>query len=267
MSRAISRLRSAGFTVIEVTVGLAVSGVLVLVITRFFNDSHRAYNLQERLADRDQNAQFILKRMEERIMEAGANLPESGWPVIVPGPDGQSGFSLAVNPRGGTQTFYVDRAADIELPVDDGDGFRGATDVLVLRKDHSQPAQKVAIATGYHWGGYSQGIKQGGAGQDTLRLQQPLDLKAGDAIYAYANEDYAVSGTDVSMQGMVLAEDIEIVNLGFYDSSGASTTDWNAMHAAKLSVTARTRQPDPGYQGDGYRRVILNSEVRLRNRP
>ena len=269
MSRALSKRGKgkAGFTLIEVTIGLAVSGLLVLIVTRFFNDSHRAYNLQERLSDRDQNAQFVLKRMEERIMEAGANLPETGWPVIVPGPDALSGFKLALNPRGGTQTFYSDMAASSEIPVDDGTSFIGASSVLVLRNDKSQPVQKIAIATGYHWGGYSKGIKAGGAGVDTIRLALPLTLKAGDAIYAYATEDYSVLGTDVSVGGMVLAEDIEAVTLGFYDSLGAATSDWNSMHAARLSVTARTRQPDPGYKGDGYRRVTLNSEVRLRNRP
>jgi prepilin-type N-terminal cleavage/methylation domain-containing protein len=269
MSRARSDLRraAAGFTLIEVIIGVVVSGILVLVITRFFNDSHRAYNLQDRVADRDQNAQWVIKRLEERIMEAGANLPEDGWPVIVPGSSRRGGFSLGVNPRGGTQTMYSDRAPAKEVPIDDGTAFRGANAVLVLRNDKKKPVEKIRIDAAYRMGGYSQGVKDGNGGQDTLRLEQTVDLEAGDAIYAYVSEDYAVQGTEVSMGGMVLAEDIEAVELEFYDSAGTSTSDWNAMHSAKVSVTARTRLPDPGYQGDGYRRVTLNSEVRMRNRP
>jgi type II secretory pathway pseudopilin PulG len=270
MSRAVSEkgpFRATGFTLVEVVIGLAVSGLLILVITRFFSDSHRAYNLQERLADRDQNAQWVLKRIEERLMEAGANLPDSGWPVIVPGANPRSGFSLGVNPHGGSQTFYQMRAADKRLPVDDGASFKGATAVLILRADKASPVVKAKIDLGYNQGGFSKGFKTGSNGQDTLRLEEPVALGAGDIAYGFASEDYTVAGTDVSMGGMVLAEDIEAVALDFYDSTGAPTTDWNAMHAAKVSVTARTRQPDPGSPGDGYRRVILNSEVRLRNRP
>jgi prepilin-type N-terminal cleavage/methylation domain-containing protein len=259
--------RASGFTLIEVVIGLAVSGILILVITRFFTDSHRAYNLQERLADRDQNAQWVLKRIEERLMEAGANLPDSGWPVIVPGANPRSGFTLAVNPHGGSQTFYQARAADRRVPVDDGASFKGASALLILRADKSKPVEKAKIDLGYNQGGFTKGFKQGSNGQDTLRLETKLALAPGDVAYGFATEEYAIAGTDVSMGGMVLAEDIESVALDFYDSTGAPTTDWNSMHAAKVSVTARTRQPDPGSPGDGYRRVILNSEVRLRNRP
>jgi type IV pilus assembly protein PilW len=256
---------NAGFTLIEVVIGLVVSGILVVVVTRFFGDSHRAYNLQERLADRDQNAQYVIKRLEERIMEAGANLPESGWPVIKTGPDAASGFSLVINPRGGTQTFYNDAPASVSVPIDDETRFRNATSVLILRGDKS--VQKVDIATGYNLHGYSKGLKAGSAGQDTLRLSAPVAFLAGDALYAFSKEDYTVAGTDLAMGGMVLAENIEAVSLDFYDSTGTTTSDWNLMHSAKVSVTARTHLPDPGYKGDGYRRVTMSSEIRLRNRP
>jgi hypothetical protein len=249
----------------EVVIGLVVSGLLVLVITRFFGDSHRAYNLQERLADRDQNARWVLKRLEERIMEAGANLPESGWPVIKTGNGMGGGVTLAVNPQGGTQSFYSDRPASILVPVDDESSFRGAASALILRADKT--IAKADIATSYNSNGFSKGLKTGSAGPDTLRLATATALKSGDVMYGCANESYAISGTDLSMDGMVLAENIEAVNLSFYDSTGNATTDWNLMHSAKVSVTARTRLPDAGYKGDGYRRVTLNSEVRMRNRP
>jgi prepilin-type N-terminal cleavage/methylation domain-containing protein len=262
MSRKVSE--AAGFTLIEVIIGLVVSGLMLLVITRFFRDSHRAYNLQEKIADRDQNARYVLKRLEERIMEAGANLPESGWPVIKPGADALSGMSLAVNPRGGSQAFYADRPASRNVPVDDLTGFRKAISVLVLRTDKS--VERIGIAVGYNTDGFSKGLKPGTAGQDTVRLASAVALKSGDAVYGYVEETYSVADTRLSMDGMVLAENIETVSLSFLDSTGAATGDWNRMHSARVSVTARTPIPDPGYPGDGYRRVTLNSEIRLRNR-
>ena len=252
---------------IEVVIGLVVSGLLVLVITRFFTDSHRAYNLQERLSDRDQNANYVLKRLEERIMEAGANLPESGWPVIKPGPDQVSGFSLVINPRGGIQTFYSDVPVSAYVPVDDEALYHSASSVLILRNDAAKTVEKADIDLGYNMHGFVNGLKKGSAGQDSLKLSLPVAFESGDAFYAYTKEDYAVAGTDLSMGGMVLAENIEAVSLSFYDSTGSETSDWNLMHSAKVSVTARTHLPDPGYQGDGYRRVTLNSEIRMRNRP
>ncbi|MDB5104406.1 MAG: hypothetical protein JWP91_2095 [Fibrobacteres bacterium] len=246
---------------------MAVSGILVLLITRFFSDSHRAYNLQERLADRDQNAHYVVKRLEERIMEAGAYLPESGWPVIKPATGSPAGFSLAINPRGGTQTYYDDRPASFTVPIDEESLFRNAAAILIQRGDKASPISQVDIATGYNLDGYAKGLKKGPSGQDSLRLASATAFNSGDQIYAFTREDYDLNGTDLSMGGIVLAENIESVRLTFFDSAGTATTAWDRMHSAKVSVTARPHLPDPGYQGDGYRRVTLNSEIRMRNRP
>ena len=258
---------AVGFTLIEVMIGMLISGLMVVVVTRFFKDSHRAYNVQELLADRDQNAQYVLKRLEERVMEAGANLPGNGFPIIVPGANPNNGFSLVINPRGGMQTFYADLPATQALPVDDASTYKAATSLLIVRADKSKPVETADIATNYNLNGFVKGIKKVPGSQDLLRLTAAVDMRSGDAVYAYSKEDYSVSNTNLSMGNMVLAEDIESLGLGFYDSTGAPTSDWNAMHSAKLSVTARTQRPDPGFSGDGYRRVTITSEVRMRNRP
>src|SRR3954468_297865 len=113
--RPFKRHSEKGFTVAEVAVGLAVSGILVVTLTRFFNDTHRAYNLQERLADRDQNAQYVLKRVQERLMELGAGLPDSGYSLVTPS---VAGFSIIVNLRGGTQSFYSDVPSMASVAID-----------------------------------------------------------------------------------------------------------------------------------------------------
>jgi type IV pilus assembly protein PilW len=257
----------AGFTLIELLIGMLISGVMVVVVTRFFKDSHRAYNIQELLADRDQNAQYVLKRLEERVMEAGANLPETGFPIIIPGNGPSRDFSLVINPRGGMQTFYGSMPATQNIPVDDPSAFKSASSVLIVRADKGMPVEKADIATGYNLNGFVKGLKKGSGGPDMLRLTGAMALESGDAIYAFSKEDYSLANTNLSMGQMVLAENIETVGLDFYDSTGTRTTDWDAMHSAKLSVTAKTQRPDPGYPGDGYRRVTITSEVRMRNRP
>lgn len=273
MSRRISErdLRAeggeAGFTLAEIVVALAVASILGVFITRFFSDSHRAYNLQERMVDRDQNAQYVLKRLADQIMEAGANLPDSGWPVIqqdVP----KGGFTMSINPRGGTQTFFSDLGASRFIPVDDETAYNEATSILIVRADKAKPIEQVNVDVGYNSNGFVKGLKQGaGTDPDTLALTQSVGINNGDALYAFANQAYALSGTDFSVSGIALAEGIESVSLNFYDATGSVTSDWRAMHSAKVTVTARTSLPDPGSPGDGYRRVTVNSEVRLRNRP
>jgi type IV pilus assembly protein PilW len=258
---------SRGFTFMELMIGMVVSGLLVIVITRFFRDSHRAYNVQELLSERDQNAQYVLNRIGDRLMEVGANLPESGIPIVLPGVTPSSPFSLIVNPAGGSQSFYADLSATQNIPIDDETGYSNATAVLIVRADRGMPVELTDIATGYNLNGFTKGLKKGIDGPDTLRLSSAKGFVTGDALYAYSKEDYSVASTDLSMGRMVLAEDIESLGLNFYDSTGTATTDWNKMHSAKVSVTARTQRPDPGYTGDGYRRVTITSEIRLRNRP
>jgi prepilin-type N-terminal cleavage/methylation domain-containing protein len=256
-----------GYTLIEVLVSMLVSGIIVIFVTQFFKDSHRAYNIQELLGDRDQNAEYVLKRLGDRFMEAGANLPGEGFPIIVPNRSQPTDFSMVINPRGGMQAFYEDLVSTQDIPVDNANAFNTAHALLVVHADKSKPVETIDIATTYSDNGFENGLKAAMGVQNFIRVANPRDFKSGDAIYAFSQEDYSLAHTQLLLGNMVLAENIESLDLGFLDSTGMPTTNWQNMHSATLSVTARTRRPDPGYPGDGYRRITLNSEVRLRNRP
>ena len=82
MSKAERRPAERGLTLIELLVGIAVSGVLIIGLVRFFKDSHRAVDSQDQLAERNQNLAYVLKKLSDRLMEAGSALPDSAWPVI-----------------------------------------------------------------------------------------------------------------------------------------------------------------------------------------
>lgn len=246
---------------------MIVSGLLVVGVTRFFTDSHRSYNLQEKLSERDQNGQYVIRHLEDRLMEAGANLPDSGAILIDAGKSPEDGFNLAINPRGGIQPIYSDLASGLLVPLDDHTGFREASSVLLVPIDKSKAPEILAVATSYSQGGFIKGLKDGNQAQDTLRLASARGFQTGDMLYAYSRQAYRLEDGKLTLQGMVLAENLDSLELTFQDGTGKATKDWNAMRSARLSVTVRTSEPDLANTPDVFRKVTLTSEVRLRNRP
>jgi prepilin-type N-terminal cleavage/methylation domain-containing protein len=257
---------SKGFTLLEVIVGLVVSSLLVLGATRFFNDSNRSFNLQERLVERNQNAQYVLKHLEERFMEAGANLPEEACAVIVPFPGQDVGFTMTVNPRGGVQAMYADLLPTLSVPVDEWNAFRAASTVLLVHADKNLAAEELAIATDYNQGGFVNGLKEGAGAQDSIRLRVAKAFKYGDILYACARHEFALTGDKLTMDGMELAENIQGLDLAFLGQDGTPTKDWKQMRSARLMVKVKTASPAQADSTAPFHSVALSSEVRMRNR-
>lgn len=239
----LSPLRAThGFTLIEVAVTLAVSGILVAILAGFFRNFHHTFNLQEQVADRDLNAHYSVKRFSEVLMSAGANLPSKGWEIVgLPGGNNSNRVKLGVNPRGGIQ--YLGAAtAGFELPIDDAKGFAKATAILVDPQDEAVNVFKVDIDAAYNGNGFSSGVKTAGNGA-ILRLGSPINLVIGDIVYAYDEEDYQLQGTNLMLDDMVLAENIESMNLSFLTASQLPTNQWSAMRSARIVIRARTASP------------------------
>jgi hypothetical protein len=256
----------AGFTLVEVAVVLCLSGLLVGALAYFFKSFGRTFNVQEQITDRDLNAHYTVKRLSETLMAAGANLPSKGW-EIVSLPDGNpaSRVRLAINPRGGIQ-FAAVAFSGADLEVDDGKGFAKASSVLIVPEADANPPFKVSIDAGFNANGFSKGVKPNGSGA-ILRLASSVNLQPGDAIYAYAEEEYRLVGSNLMLGNMVLAENIESLTISFLTAAQVTTTQWSAMRSARVQVRARTRMPDPGLKKDGgYRRLELSTDVLLRNR-
>ena len=266
MSRSATDRRRGGFTLIEIAVALAVSGILVSGLAYFFKTFSRSFNLQEQIADRDLNAHYTLKRLSEALMAAGADLPSQGWQVIAPSAGAPAGsFRLSVNPRGGVQ-YVAEPVIGRELPLDDAKGFAKAAAVLVDPYDPARAVFRVAVDAGYNGNGFVNGVKSAATGS-RLRLAADVRLDVGDAVYALAEEEYRLVGTNLMLGNMVLAENIEALSVSFHAADQSPTTQWSAMRSARIQVRARTRLRDPGLKrDDGFRKIELNTEVRLRNR-
>jgi prepilin-type N-terminal cleavage/methylation domain-containing protein len=258
---------SRGFTLVEVTVALVASGILIVGLARFFKGFSRTFNAQEQVSDRDLNTHYAVKRLSEALMAAGSNLPSKDWDVISL-PSGNPGpkLRMGVNPRGGVQYLSAPLAGAMEVPVDDAKGFAKATALLADPQDPDLNTFMVSINQAYNDRGFVNGIKTVGS-EAIVRLASAVTLEAGDAVYAYDIEEYSLQNGNLMLDNMVLAENIRNLSFTAFTAGQVKTTQWSAMRSAKVSVTGRTRNPDPAVSADsGYRLINLSMDVLLRNR-
>ncbi len=269
--------QAKGFTLTEVLITLVIASILGAVVMRFYKDSYRTYSLQEQIADRNQNAHYTLSKLVEVLQSAGSDLPDAGWTVItVTG----STLTLGLNPRGADQFSETDPASSNFIAVNDASKFKDSNNVL-LNTTHilvdyvnlATATAKAPIDLAYNSSGFIKGIKDNATGLDSIRITTPFDLSVGDKIYGYREDVYALSSNNLVIQPngsttnqMVLAENIDSIGYTFFDKAGTVTTTWANMSSVSITVRGRTEKSDPKYPGDGYRKITLTMNVRLRNK-
>jgi prepilin-type N-terminal cleavage/methylation domain-containing protein len=256
-----------GFSLIEVIIALSISSLILIFLTRLFSVSLNSYNLQEQLADMNQNAKFTIKEMSDLLMQAGADLQiidsDSLDKDTIIIPDGTSlsctGFKIKINPRGGL--FYIPQTitpAVCSIQVENASAFRLATKLQKIPGPNSKLPVKIYTLTRY----------------DSLTnfvVFNPADtFTEGDAIASIIYSHYYKNGTNLCLDNdtNIVAENIDTLAITFLDVDGDPTRSWNNMRSVKITVCARTSLPDRKYKGypDHYRRIILHHEFRLRNK-
>ena len=251
-----------GFTFLEVLVALAASGILLVILVKFYKDSYRTFNIQEQVAERNQNAYFTLGRLTEMLQQAGSGLPDTGFASITSltgsAPD-YTGLTLITNPRGGVH--FVSTRADnaTRIPVGDTTSFRSATSILVDFKDSSAASVLSPISS------FIAGIAANS--MDTIVISPAVTIDTGDMIYAWKSNVIAVSSRNLSIGGIVIAENIDSLSFKFFQNDGVTaSTAWNTMRSAKLTVSAGTAFYDLRKIGDPYRKLVLRSSIGFRNK-
>jgi len=278
MSRSGSEARrESGFTLTEVVVGMVVATILTVALVRFYKDSYKTYSMSEQVAERDQNARFIVNKFVEVFQQAGAALPDTGWVSL-----SKSGSTLivGVNPRGAEQFNTQATTLNNVVAVSDAKMFANSSNALLNTShvliDYVDPAAatvKIAIDAAANSNGFVKGIKDNATGLDSIRLVTAVRLAVGDRIFGYREDHYLLSGGNLVIRPngtvgseMVLAENIDSLGFTFRDAKGLSTTLWKDMRSVSMTVRARTAKADPRLPPPGYRKISLPMNIILRNR-
>ncbi|MBN1604578.1 MAG: prepilin-type N-terminal cleavage/methylation domain-containing protein [Chitinispirillaceae bacterium] len=260
---------STGFTIVELLVALAISGVALVILSKLLSLSLNTYNLQEQLADMNQNARFTINEISDIIMEAGSDLQVMGIDtvdrdtIIIPDGGGAecSGFTIKINPRGGFYQFPQKVGSPVRIctvHVDDAKGFRMAPNL-----------QRIPVL-----GTKSDLTYYSIVNVDTLSnyiVFSPADsFQKGDAICSFSKTRYYLNGTDLCVDSdmNIISENIDSLSILFLDNDYKPTSQWRSMRAARIFVRVKTALPDKRYKeyADHHHRISLNFDFRLRNK-
>jgi len=188
MKRKLLESRQAGFTLAELLVALAISGVILAAVSSAFLLQRKAYDVQEQVAEMVGNARAAMDMIVREVRMAGCN------------PLGASFYGI---PYSATQLQIL---SDLN-----GDG-------------------------------------------DTADANENI-IYTFDATYLQIDRN-----TGGGAQPM--AENIQSFTFEYLDSTGNPTTTTANIRQVRITITARTSEPDPDYsQNGGYRTYTLTSLV------
>jgi type IV pilus assembly protein PilW len=192
---------SAGFTLVELLIALALGLVVLTSVSNAFISQRKTYDAQEQMTELIQGTRAVMEIITREVKLAGF--------------DPQKGISGHTNVVGIPYS-----ATQLELRADlDGDGTASASD-----------SNELIIYT-----------------HDGTNLE--LDRNAGQAW----------SGA------RLLAENIQAFTFTYWKSDGTevlATADEADIRQIKITITARTAKPDPGYGlNSGYRTYTLTSTL------
>jgi prepilin-type N-terminal cleavage/methylation domain-containing protein len=256
-----------GFTLLEMVIAIGISSLIMLFLTRLFSVSLKSYNLQEQLADMNQNAKFTIKELSDLLMQAGADMQlvssdtlDRDTIIIQDGNKLTSnGFTIKINPRGGFFQIPQSITSPVcSIQVNDASTFRLANKMEKIPGIKSSLPVKTYSLIRYD-------------SISNFIVFSPADIfSEGDAIASYNRSHYYLKGTSLCLDNdtNVIAENIDSLAITFLDINKDPVLSWKSMWSVQLYVRARTLLPDMKYNGypDHYRRMTLTHEIRLRNR-
>ena len=259
-----------GFTLIEIMIALAISGLLLVGLTKIYTTMVNSYSLQDQLTEMNQNAKFTIKEISDVLMQSGADCGAVNGDTLdkdtIILSAASNDFTIKVNPRGGVYTIprdtIINTSTPCSLKVDNAYAFRLATKIGHVPA-MKYPAVKVKTYTllGIDSANNKLCISGGIAGDNFYQ---------NDAVYSFTYHRYYLNGTDLCLDssGNVLAENIDSLKVTFLDSAGTATTKWTKMSFVNLIVESMTNIADNRYNGyaDHRRRLKLTYQFRLKNK-
>ncbi len=264
-----------GLTLIELSIAMAISAILIAAIYRTFILQHKTYTAQEQVVDMQQNARVAINRMMREIRMAGfgnvSDVLESG---------GVNGFTDVITPNNDSITIVGGFRQISTLVANAAGGQNRIT--LANAKDAFE--FEGAINHYISIGGLESNTVQSITGADlTLDPNRPLKVTypAGTPIFKIHAIRYGLRDNDdgvrvlfrdlypntVSSQRDTVAENIENVQFEYFDVNQNPTVTAKDIRMVRVTVTAKTGMSDPEFKAGtgGFRRRTITSNILVRN--
>jgi prepilin-type N-terminal cleavage/methylation domain-containing protein len=269
-------MNKRGVTLIELLIALVISAILVAGIYRVFISTQRSYTVQDQVVEMQQNVRAAINKMmrEIRMVNFGrivtldngsfvSNiLPVNGFAsVLTVNPDNITvigGFeqirTAAGNPI--TVTSFTLSPPTITLSNPTGEFDGSAHGYLSIGGEESFIVQNQPVGA-----------------TNILTLDRAPSNPVGHFVFKVQAVSYSVDNNRVLRRNgntgggnQPLADNIESLQFQYFNATGAQTLFPNSATSVQVSITARTKDPDPTYASDGgFRRRQIVSTIQLRN--
>jgi len=266
--------RSAGFTLIELLVSLAIGVVVLAALYRLFIFQDQILERQDGLMEGNQNVRNAMDVLTRDFRMAGLGVPDSVQ--IVTAADYQSITFLVDYWDISTKLTSQAVAADTTLNVEGVTGFASG--------------QTIYISDGFTSESATLAANPGGT-QINLPSGLANNFPAGSSVHVVDTVTFDYAGTPKEVRrnlnaggNEVLASDIDYMQIKYYDAAGnqistlgtpLTSAQRSNIRSIKVQIVARSKKQAGGVKTvtyedgssstDGYDRIYLESEIRLRN--
>jgi prepilin-type N-terminal cleavage/methylation domain-containing protein len=255
--------KKRGLTLVELIIALVLSSILIAALYRVFISQQRIFMVQDQVADIQQNVRIAIGQMTKEIRMAGygGNILDIF--------DNINGFSNIITPANNSITILL---AD-QVGVLKQNTNKGSNQIKVTNASIFNTEKKKYLCLN----GLNNYLVQS-ITADTITMSTPLteDHIIKEPVYLVKAITYNLgqSGSKTALRrnentgggGQPLAENMEGLQLTYFDANGNITTNPQDIRMIRVMVTVKTNLSDPEYKGgDGYRRRILSSYIKVRN--
>ena len=267
-------MNKRGVTLIELLVALVISAILVAGVYRTFVSQQRTYTVQDQVVEMQQNVRATINKMlrEIRMVNYGRVVYDDiqGLSYILP----VNGFNqiLTMNPNDITIVggFEQIKSGGNPITVVSFTPAPGATITLSAATAEFNNAANSYLSIGGQE--CFTVVPAGSTSLLTLNGTRTPTNPVGHFIFKVQAVTYDINALTLRRNGNTgggaqpLADNIENLQFQYLNASGSQTLIPNSTRTIQVTVTARTKEPDPEFKGgDGYRRRQVVSTIQLRN--
>jgi prepilin-type N-terminal cleavage/methylation domain-containing protein len=249
-----------GLTLIELLVALVISSILIAALYRLFIREQNIHISQERVVDTQQNARIGINRMMREIRMAAFGNVAMVLPVTIGGKTFKEGLNPDTPSTGNVSIVLAnEQVGTLTSPSTAGQDSFVVTPIL-------DPSGKPKFDTGNRQyisigGVESQRISsiidaEGGKKRINLNGTLSFTHRAATPVFGIRAITYRVvtrsqmpsalmRDDNLGGGGEVQADNIQNLQLQYFDASGGATTDPELIRLVRVSLTSTTEKPDP----------------------